>query len=170
MNMKQNPTKFHNVLIQITPRNLLNKSVKEFPLHLKTKITSRFKLYNHSQKFVDHQIPLYLAEIFFFSFLFLNKKGVSSVGSSTPRHMIAMSNTTCITQALLRLSLKQLLSGCRTRTLTVKPHPHVVQRFFQALNVSNAKSKLSLIKRSKCKLSQVISNMPICIKCIQRWR
>ena len=68
MNMKQNPTKFHHVLIQITPRNLLNKSVKEFPLHLKTRITSRFKLYNHSQKFVDHQIPLYLAEIFFFLF------------------------------------------------------------------------------------------------------
>ena len=76
MNMKQNPTKFHHVLIQITPRNLLNKSVKEFPLHLKTGITSRFKLYNHSQNFVDHQIPLYLAEIFFFFlFFFWIKKG-----------------------------------------------------------------------------------------------
>ena len=33
MNMKQNPTNFHHILIQITLRNLFNKSVKEFPLH-----------------------------------------------------------------------------------------------------------------------------------------
>ena len=133
MNMKQNPTKFHHVLIQITPRNLLNKSVKEFPLHLKTRITSHFKLYNHSQKFVDHQIPLYLAEIFFFffSFLLLNKKGVSNVGSSTPRHVTAMGNTTCITRALLRLSLKPLLFGCERGLLPSSHTPMWCRDFFK---------------------------------------
>ncbi|KAM4088282.1 hypothetical protein ACB094_07G059200 [Castanea mollissima] len=37
-----------------------------------------------------------------------------------------MSNITCTTRALLELSLELLLSECRTRTPTIKPHPRSV--------------------------------------------
>ena len=51
------------------------------------------------------------------------KNGVFDMSSSTPRHVMAMNNITCITRVLLGLSLELLLSECKTRTLITKSHP-----------------------------------------------
>ena len=48
------------------------------------------------------------------------------MGLSTPRHVTAMGNITCITRALLGLSLEPLISRCKTKTPTSKLHPLVV--------------------------------------------
>ena len=63
---------------------------------------------------------------FFFFFFLLNKKGVFGLGSLTLYYMTAMGNTMCTTRALLELLLELLLSGCKTRTFTIKPHSRVV--------------------------------------------
>ena len=59
----------------------------------------------------------------FFFFFAKWKKGVSGVGLLTSCHVTAISNTTCITRVLLWLSLEPLLSRCRMKTPTIKPHP-----------------------------------------------
>ena len=51
------------------------------------------------------------------------KREISNVDLSTSRHVMAISNITCITQALLELSLEPFLSECKTMTLTIKLHP-----------------------------------------------
>ena len=63
---------------------------------------------------------------FFFFFFCLIKKVVTGVDLSTPRHVIAISNTTYITRALLELSFKPLISRCRNKNSYHQATPHVV--------------------------------------------
>ena len=59
---------------------------------------------------------------FFFFFLLYKKNTVFGGSSSTSRHVTVMSNIKYTTRVLLELLLEPLLSTCRTRTLTIKPH------------------------------------------------
>ena len=62
--------------------------------------------------------------VLFFFFGIIKKKKVFSVGSSTPCHVMAMSNTTCTTQALLDYHLNHSFLGVGTKTHTIKPNPY----------------------------------------------
>ena len=86
---------------------------KTWPTHFKSLSIKHWGVYSHATLISNS-----------FTFFLLNKKNeVSSVNSSTPHHMIVMSNTTYVIRTLLELSLELPTKWSNSRNPTINPHP-----------------------------------------------